>query len=152
MKMNLDKIKKMYDKYVLGTYTRTDLCLTKGEGVWVEDINGEKYLDFFPGWAVSGIGHRHPKVVKRVSEQLDRILHVSNNFYNDVQPLLAKKIIDYSFPGKVFFSKMVTLYPLLARLAAVVIPPMPEPITIACFFAISLNILEKGFPSAWIGN
>ncbi len=102
--MNMNEIKKMYDDYVLGTYTRQDLCLVKGEGVWVEDIEGKRYLDFFPGWAVSGIGHCHPKVVKRIREQLDRIIHVSNNFYSDVQPLLAKKIIENSFPGKVFFA------------------------------------------------
>ncbi len=101
--MNIHEVKKLYEDYVLSTYTRTDLCLVKGEGAWVEDIDGKKYLDFFPGWAVSGIGHRHPTVIRRLNEQLKRILHVSNNYYSDVQPLLAKKIIDYSFPGKVFF-------------------------------------------------
>ncbi len=100
----MTEIKKLYDKYVLPTYTRQDLCLVKGDGVWVEDAGGKKYLDFFPGWAVSGIGHRHPKVVRRLSGQLERILHVSNNYYNDVQPVLAKKIIDHSFSGRVFFS------------------------------------------------
>jgi len=102
--MELLKIKKMYDEYVLSSYTRENLCLVKGEGAVVEDIEGKKYLDFFPGWAVSGVGHRNPDVLNRVNKQLDRILHVSNNFYNDVQPHLAKKIIEYSFPGKVFFS------------------------------------------------
>ncbi|MBU0682967.1 MAG: aspartate aminotransferase family protein [Candidatus Omnitrophota bacterium] len=102
--MNFNEIKKLYDDYVLSTYTRQDLCLVKGQGTWVEDVLGKKYLDFFPGWAVSGIGHCHPKVAEKVTHQLGRILHVSNNFYNDVQPLLAKKIIEYSFPGKVFFS------------------------------------------------
>ena len=102
--MNMNEVKKLYDQYVLSTYTRTDLCLVKGEGIWVEDIEGKKYLDFFPGWAVSGVGHRHPKVVEELSSQLERIIHVSNNYYSDVQPLLAKKIIDYSFPGKVFFA------------------------------------------------
>lgn len=102
--MNIKEVKKLYDDYVLSTYTRQDLCLVKGDGVWVEDTEGKKYLDFFPGWAVSGTGHRHPKVVQRVSEQLEKIFHVSNNFYNEVQPLVAKKIIDNAFSGKVFFS------------------------------------------------
>jgi acetylornithine/N-succinyldiaminopimelate aminotransferase len=102
--MKLDEIKKLYEKYVLPTYTRQDLCLVKGDGVWVEDSEGKKYLDFFPGWAVSGIGHRHPRVLARIEGQLEKIWHVSNNYYNDVQPLLAKKIIEHSFPGKVFFS------------------------------------------------
>jgi acetylornithine/N-succinyldiaminopimelate aminotransferase len=102
--MDLNEIKKLYDSYVLSTYTRQDLCLVKGEGAWVEDIDGKKYLDFFPGWAVSGIGHRHPRVVKRLQDQLGKILHVSNNFYNDMQPILAEKIIEHSFMGRVFFS------------------------------------------------
>jgi len=102
--MKLDEIKAMYEQYVLSTYTRQDLCLVKGEGAWVEDSEGKRYLDFFPGWAVSGVGHRHPRVVRRVSEQLGRILHVSNNYYNELQPLLAKKIVEHAFAGKVFFS------------------------------------------------
>ena len=101
--MNTKEVKGLYDKYVLATYTRQEMCLVKGEGAYVEDAEGKKYLDFFPGWAVSGIGHRHPKVVEKLKEQLERILHVSNNYYNDVQPLLAQKIVEWSFPGKVFF-------------------------------------------------
>lgn len=102
--MNTAEIKKMYDEYVLSTYSRGGLCLVKGEGSRVEDAEGKTYLDFFPGWAVSGVGHRHPRVIARITEQLGRILHVSNNFFNDVQPLAAKKIIEHSFPGRVFFA------------------------------------------------
>ncbi|MFQ5952052.1 MAG: aspartate aminotransferase family protein [Candidatus Omnitrophota bacterium] len=101
---DFEKVKQLYDKYVLATYTRQDLCLVKGDGAWVEDIAGKKYLDFFPGWAVSGIGHCHPKVIGKVKEQLERIVHVSNNYYSDVQPVLAQKIIEHAFPGKVFFA------------------------------------------------
>ncbi|MFC1570549.1 aspartate aminotransferase family protein [Candidatus Omnitrophota bacterium] len=102
--MNINEIKKQYEDYVLPTYTRSDLCLVKGDGMRVEDSEGNEYLDFFPGWAVSGTGHRHPKVIKRMSEQLGKILHVSNNFYNELQGQVAEKIIEYSFPGRVFFS------------------------------------------------
>ncbi|MBF0215955.1 MAG: aspartate aminotransferase family protein [Candidatus Omnitrophica bacterium] len=102
--MNLSEIKELYGNYVLNTYFKQDLCLVKGRGAKVEDSEGKKYLDFFPGWAVSGIGHCHPLVVKRVKEQLSKIMHVSNNFYSELQPLLAKKIIEYSFPGRVFFA------------------------------------------------
>ncbi len=73
--MDIENIKKLYDDYVLATYTRQELCLVKGDGIWVEDINGKKYLDFFPGWAVSGIGHRHPAVMRNVSVQSEKILH-----------------------------------------------------------------------------
>ena len=101
--MKLNEIKKLYEDYVLPTYTRQDLCLVKGDGIWVEDSEGKKYLDFFPGWAVSGVGHRHPAVVARMEDQLKKILHVSNNFYNELQGELAKKIVEYSFPARVFF-------------------------------------------------
>jgi acetylornithine/N-succinyldiaminopimelate aminotransferase len=102
--MDISDIKELYGKYVIPSYFKQDLCLVKGKGVWVTDIAGKKYMDFFPGWAVSGIGHCHPLVVKRISAQAKKIMHVSNNFYSEAQPLLAGEIIRYSFPGKVFFS------------------------------------------------
>ncbi|MDD4203090.1 MAG: aspartate aminotransferase family protein [Candidatus Omnitrophica bacterium] len=101
--MELDQIKKQYDKYVLATYARTDLCLVKGKDTVVEDINGKKYLDFFPGWVVSGVGHRNSYVVKRMKDQMDKIFHVSNNYYNELQGELSQKIIENSFKGKVFY-------------------------------------------------
>ena len=94
---------ELYKDYVMPTYIQVPVVLVRGRGARVWDIDGKEYLDFFPGWAVSGIGHCHPRVVKRVREQLNKIIHVSNNFFNEMQPLLAKKIIEHSFPGKVFF-------------------------------------------------
>ncbi len=102
--MNLNEIKNLYDENVLNTYIKLDLCLVKGEGSKVWDTKGKEYLDFFPGWAVSGIGHCHPMVVEGIKDQAGKILHVSNNFYNEVQGALAEKIIKHSFKGKVFFS------------------------------------------------
>jgi acetylornithine/N-succinyldiaminopimelate aminotransferase len=94
---------KDYKNYVMGTYTRNPLVISKGKGSYVTDNEGNKYLDFFPGWAVSGLGHCHPLVIKRVKEQLNKIIHVPNNFYNDLQGELAKEIIRNSFTGTVFF-------------------------------------------------
>ena len=94
----------MYDKYVMNTYKRTPLCIDKAKDAIVWDSEGNKYLDFFPGWAVSGIGHCHPIVAKAISYQAKRLMHVSNNYYSLLQGLLAKAIIDSSFPGKVFFA------------------------------------------------
>jgi len=99
-----EKIEALYDKYVMNTYKRVPLCLAKAKGSMVWDIDGKKYLDFFPGWAVSGIGHCHPRVVKAVAMQAKRLMHVSNNYYSEEQALLAKTIIDNSFDGKVFFA------------------------------------------------
>lgn len=102
--MNLSQVKKLYDSYVMNTYTRVDLCLVKGKDTIVEDSQGKKYLDFFPGWAVSGLGHRNDYVLKSVKDQLNKIFHVSNNYYNEPQAKLAEVIIKNSFSGKVFFA------------------------------------------------
>jgi predicted acetylornithine/succinylornithine family transaminase len=98
-----DKIILLYDKYVMNTYFRVPFCIERAKGAAVWDAEGKKYLDFFPGWAVSGIGHCHPMVVDAVKRQAARLMHVSNNYYAEPQAMLAKAIIENSFPGKVFF-------------------------------------------------
>jgi len=67
------------------------------------DIDGKKYLDFFPGWGVSNLGHCHPKVMSGVRDQVEKLIHIPNNFYHPQQAKLAKELIRVSFPGKVFF-------------------------------------------------
>ena len=99
-----DKIVSLYDKYVMKTYTRVPLCIKKAKGMKLWDIDGKSYLDFFPGWAVSGIGHCHPRVVAAIDKQSKKLLHVSNNYYSEAQALLAEEIIKNSYPGKVFFA------------------------------------------------
>jgi predicted acetylornithine/succinylornithine family transaminase len=99
-----EKIVGLYDKYVMHTYKRVPLCLAKAKGAKVWDIDGKTYLDFFPGWAVSGIGHCHSRVVAAINKQAKLLLHVSNNYYSAPQALLAEAIIRNSFPGKVFFA------------------------------------------------
>lgn len=99
-----EKIVKLYDKYVMKTYYRVPLCLERAKGSNVWDIDGNKYLDFFPGWAVSGIGHCHPMVAKAVARQAGKLMHVSNNYYSEPQALLAEAIAKNSFGGKVFFA------------------------------------------------
>lgn len=101
---NTDKVVMMYDKYIMNTYKRVGFCLEKAKGSKVWDIDGKEYLDFFPGWAVSGIGHCHPLVAKAIAKQAGKLMHVSNNYYSELQGLLAKKIIEESFTGKVFFA------------------------------------------------
>jgi predicted acetylornithine/succinylornithine family transaminase len=101
--MNTQEIIGQYNKYVINTYTRMSVVIVKGKGLKVWDLDGKEYLDFFPGWAVSGLGHCHPKIVNAVRNYLKKIIHVSNNYYNMLQGKLAQKIIEHSFPGKVFF-------------------------------------------------
>ena len=99
-----DKVVSIYDKYIMNTYKRVPLCLEKAKGAKVIDIDGREYLDFFPGWAVSGIGHCHPRVVEALGKQSKKLLHVSNNYYSELQGRLAEAIIYNSFKGKVFFA------------------------------------------------
>ncbi len=101
--MNTKEVIAQYDKYVMSTYTRIPDVIVKGKGLKVWDLDGKEYLDFFPGWAVSGLGHCHPKVVNAVKNYLKKIIHVPNNYYNMLQGKLAQKIIENSFEGKVFF-------------------------------------------------
>ncbi|HOD12260.1 MAG TPA: aspartate aminotransferase family protein [Candidatus Omnitrophota bacterium] len=93
-----------YNDYILSTYTRVPGIFVKGKGMSLVDIDGKKYLDFFPGWGVSNVGHCHPKVISAVRDQIGKLIHLPNNLYNLHQAKLAKEIIRWSFDGKVFFA------------------------------------------------
>ncbi|MBI2871279.1 MAG: aspartate aminotransferase family protein [Candidatus Omnitrophica bacterium] len=95
---------EMSGTYVQPTYDRSPLVISKGKGSWVWDLTGRRYLDFFPGWAASGLGHCHPRVMNALRDQVGKILHVPNNYFTVAQGRLAEKIIQTSFPGKVFFA------------------------------------------------
>ena len=90
--MNTRDIQKLYEEYILPTYTHLPICLVKGKGSRVWDLEGKEYLDFFPGWGVSGLGHCHPDIVRAVKHQAAKILHISNNFLNVKQAQLAQEI------------------------------------------------------------
>lgn len=101
--MDYRKTMRLYYDYVIPCYNKTPLVLQRGDGIRVWDAHGEEYLDFFPGWAVSGVGHCHKRVVEAIKRQAERLIHVSNNYYHELQGVLAEEIIRHSFPGKVFF-------------------------------------------------
>jgi len=82
---------------------RQPVTFTKGEGVWLWDDKGEKYLDALAGVAVNGLGHAHPKLVKAISEQAGRLIHVSNIYQIAEQVALADKVCEISGMDKVFF-------------------------------------------------
>lgn len=85
------------------TYTKVPLIFVKGKGSYLWDIHAKKYLDFFPGWGVGNLGHCHPKVVQAVRDQVSKLIFIPNNFYHPLQAKLAKEIIYWSYPAKVFF-------------------------------------------------
>ena len=101
--MKKNDILKDYGTYILSTYNRTEAIFVKGKGMTLIDIDGKKYLDFFPGWGVNNVGHCHPKVMGAVRDQISKLIHLPNNFYHPNQAKLAKEIIRHSFPGKIFF-------------------------------------------------
>jgi predicted acetylornithine/succinylornithine family transaminase len=101
--MDYRKTIRLYYDYVVPCYTKTPLVLERGRGTRVWDAHGDEYLDFFPGWAVSGIGHCHRRVTEAIKRQAERLIHVSNNYYHELQGLLAEEVIRHAFPGKVFF-------------------------------------------------
>ena len=103
MTMNTQETIALFDKYVIGNYRRLPRVIVKGEGNYIWDADGNKILDLFPGWAVSGIGHCHPKVVEAICKQAHELLHMDNTFYTVQQGQLAKMLSDRAFGGKVFF-------------------------------------------------
>ena len=93
----------IFDKYVIANYGRLPRVIVKGEGCYLYDADGNKILDMFPGWAVSAIGHCHPKVVEALRKQAGELLHIDNTFYSEPQGELAKLLSERAFGGKSFF-------------------------------------------------
>jgi predicted acetylornithine/succinylornithine family transaminase len=95
-------------QYLLGTYARHPLVLERGKGVFLQDVNGKKYLDMISGIGVNALGHAHPRIVKVVRDQVAKIIHLSNLYYNQYQGPLAKKLSEASGLPRVFFSNTGT--------------------------------------------
>ncbi len=93
----------LYDAHVLKNYGRPALTLVRGSGSHVWDDQGGKYLDFTSGIAVSALGHCHPHWVAAIQRQAGELIHVSNLFRNPNQGELARRIVGYAGPGRVFF-------------------------------------------------
>ena len=87
----------------MNTYMRQPVTFVKGDGVWLWDDKGEKYLDALAGVAVNGLGHAHPKLVRAISEQASKLIHVSNIYHIAEQAALADKLCEISGMDKVFF-------------------------------------------------
>lgn len=93
----------LYDAHVMKNYARQALTLVRGRGAQVWDDQGKSYLDFTSGIAVSALGHCHPYWVKAVQHQAAELIHVSNLFRNPNQGELARRLVGYAGPGRVFF-------------------------------------------------
>jgi len=93
----------LYDAHVMKNYARAPLTLVRGQGAQVWDDAGQVYLDFTSGIAVSALGHCHPHWVAAVQRQAAQLVHVSNLFRHPLQADLARRLVGYAGPGRVFF-------------------------------------------------
>ncbi len=101
--MRFDEIKALFDAHVIGNYGRVPVAFVRGEGSHVWDSEGNRYVDLFPGWGTTVLGHCHPRVVTAVQRQASLLIHVDNSFYTVPQGELAQMVGRISFGGKCFF-------------------------------------------------
>ena len=102
--MNTKDLIKIEDDYFINTFTRQPIVLDHGEGVKVVDIAGNEYLDMFAGIAVNSLGHNHPKLVKAIQDQAEKLIHISSIYYNEPALTYAKKLIDLTDFDRIFYS------------------------------------------------
>ena len=96
-------LSRIHMSHLMNTYARQPVSFVKGEGVWLYDAEGNRYLDALAGVAVNGLGHAHPKLVKAISDQAAKLIHVSNVYHINEQEALADKLCEISGMDKVFF-------------------------------------------------
>jgi acetylornithine/N-succinyldiaminopimelate aminotransferase len=101
--MDSQTLMMLSEQYVAHTYARYPVVLVRGKGTRVWDQEGEEYLDFVSGLAVCNLGHCHPRVVKTIQGQAEKLIHVSNFYYIEPQIQLASLLCKHSFADKVFF-------------------------------------------------
>ncbi len=97
------EIIETFKRYVVPNYGRYPVCLVRGEGSYVWDAEGNRYLDLFPGWGCNLLGHCPEPVVRAVQEQVATLIHVPNTWYTEAQGLWAKALSERSFGGQAFF-------------------------------------------------
>lgn len=93
----------LFEQYVVPNYRRFPVSLVRGEGVYVWDAEGRRYLDLFPGWGCNLLGHCPPRVVEAVQRQVARLIHVPNTWFTEEQGRWAQLLSERSFGGQAFF-------------------------------------------------
>lgn len=94
--------------YLLQNYGRYPLVMRRGEGPWIWDVDGNRYLDFIAGIGVNALGHAHPRILKIIAEQSALLIHSSNLYYHEYQGPLAKKLAEVSGLQRSFFANTGT--------------------------------------------
>lgn len=95
--------KASFDTVVMKTYSRVQIAMEHGEGCYLWDTNGKKYLDFGAGIATACLGHAHPALIEAVTSQVKKVHHTSNLYYIPQQGELAQMLTDRSPTDRVFF-------------------------------------------------
>jgi acetylornithine aminotransferase len=88
---------------LIGNYARLPVVMDRGEGCWLWDSDGRKYLDLFAGFGGGVLGHAHPELVRAVTDQAQRLWHVGNTFHTEPQIRLAERLKKFAFDGRAFF-------------------------------------------------
>lgn len=101
--MNKQEIIDAEKKYIVHTYGRTDFVLDHGEGVYLYDTDGNKYIDCLAGIAVNALGYGNKAVVDALAAQAMKLIHVSNLYHTEPHVKLAKMLVEHSFAKKIFF-------------------------------------------------
>ncbi|MGN0250508.1 MAG: aspartate aminotransferase family protein [Oliverpabstia sp.] len=96
------------EQVILHTYNRFQIVLEKGEGVRLYDVEGKEYLDFAAGIAVFALGYNHPEYSQALKDQIDKIIHTSNLYYNVPVTEAAEKLVKASGMSRVFFTNSGT--------------------------------------------
>ena len=102
--MNTKELIEIEDNYFINTFTRQPLVLDHGEGVKVTDIDGNEYIDMFAGIAVNALGHNHPKLVKAIQDQAEKLIHISSIYYNEPALIYAKKLVELTSFDRIFYA------------------------------------------------
>jgi len=101
--MSTKETLELFERYVVANYNRLPVVIVRGEGSRVWDADGKEYLDLFAGWAVTALGHCHPRLVSAIREQAGQLIYMANHLYTQPQGRLAKLLSENSFGGKCFF-------------------------------------------------
>jgi acetylornithine aminotransferase/acetylornithine/N-succinyldiaminopimelate aminotransferase len=102
------EIRSLEEQYLFSTYRRYDLFVSHGDGAYVYDLDGRRYLDFLAGIAVNSLGYGHPRLMRVMQSQAERLIHVSNLFFHPFQGALAKRLAELSGLARVFFTNSGT--------------------------------------------
>ena len=102
--MSADDAIALDQRYILQTYARPDFVLDRGDGVYLFDTNGRRYLDCVAGIAVNALGYGDGQVARAIAEQASRLIHTSNLYYTRPAGELARLLVERSFADRVFFS------------------------------------------------